>query len=234
MQSLENETYQRGTVWQKIWDRKHADHQQSLHQSDGFDLLDASQFSALVHPFVEWMGPLNNNLVLEVGCGTGAFAKHLSYYKKFFGIDYSESAIQRISREFEGCFKVAEANKIPFNDQQFDCVYSFGVFFYFDSLDYAKNCLLEQLRVLKPGGQIFIFEINDEEKLELYQEIRSKEQRKKHQKTDVHIDHIFYNKKFFTDFGRENNLKVEIRDESKMQISFHTGASYRFAVSFKS
>ncbi len=220
----------RGAIWQQIWDRKHSDQQLAVHQSGGFDLLDAGQYAALTRPFIGWMGPLQDFRVLEVGCGTGAFALQLGPCKEICGIDFSETAIARVRRELKGDFKVAPAAAIPFEDGRFDRTYSFGVFFYFDSLDYARAALEEQLRVLKPGGQLFVFEVNDEDKQDLYWSTRGQEPRSGHKKSSADADHLFFKKSFFTEFAKSHNLQCEIRDESEMGIDFHSGACYRFAV----
>lgn len=223
-------TDQRGALWQKIWDRKHADTGLPLHHADGFDLLENHQYAALTNPFINWMGPLNEQRVLEVGCGSGAFGMQLEPCLEFCGIDFSERAVERIKKEMDGCFKVAEANRIPFEDKYFDCVFSFGVFFYFDSLEYARQSLLEQLRVLRPEGQLFVFEINDVNKQDIYLHTRGQEERGQHKRSTVDVDHLFYSKSFFTDFADEFGLDCEIRDESQMSIEFHSGAKYRFSV----
>lgn len=223
----------RGALWQKIWDRKHSAHNQPLHHADGFDLLDASQYAALTRTFINWMGPLHKRRVLEVGCGSGAFCLELGPCAELCGIDFSDHAIERIQHVLPGTFKVAEANAIPFHDGHFDCVFSFGVFFYFDSLDYARRCLEEQLRVLQAGGELFVFEVNDEEKRELSEEVRAAEARDQHKKSVSDVDHLFYNKCFFTQFAAAHHLECEIRDEAQMPIDFHSGARYRFSVRMK-
>ena len=220
----------RASIWRRIWNKKHTSVDLPLHKLDGFDLLNVEQFNALTQPFIKWMEPIVGKDVLEVGCGSGAFLKNIGTPRTFSGIDYSQFAIDRIRKEIDGTFAVAEANCLPFAASHFDIVFSFGVFFYFDSLQYAQKCLLEQLRVLRPGGSIFVFEVNDEDKKALYRQIRSDEPRSRIQQTHLKADHLFYTKDFFYQFAQRHNLRCEIRDESEMGISFHSGASYRYAV----
>jgi SAM-dependent methyltransferase len=220
----------RSQTWQQIWDRKHG-MDVPLHVADGFDLLSTGQYDALVAPFAQWMGELCECDVLEVGCGAGAFLQRLAGARSLSGVDYAERAVQRVRAEFEGDFRVAEAARLPFADAAFDVTFSFGVFFYFDSLDYARAALLEQLRVLRPGGRLFVFEVNDAARMDVYRRLRAAENRGAHRTSDVATDHMFYEKDFFRAFAAEHDLACHVVDEADMPIAFHSGAAYRFAVS---
>jgi SAM-dependent methyltransferase len=220
----------RSRTWQQIWDRKHG-MDVPAHVADGFDLLAESQYDALVAPFVQWMGDLADCDVLEVGCGSGAFLQRLTAARSISGVDYAERAVRRARTELDGDFRVAEAARLPFPDASFDLAFSFGVFFYFDSLDYARTALLEQLRVLRPGGRLFVFEVNDAAKKDVYRRIRGDEGRDAHRTSSVATDHMFYEKAFFRAFAGEHGLACRLVDEADMPIAFHSGAAYRFAVS---
>lgn len=224
------ELFARGRTWQQIWDRKHG-MDVPLHVADGFDLLTAGEYDALVAPFVQWMGDLSGSDVLEVGCGSGAFLQRLPAARSLSGVDYAERAVQRVRAELAGDFRVAEAARLPFADAAFDLAFSFGVFFYFDSLSYARAALLEQLRVLRPGGRLFVFEINDAGRMEVYRRLRAAENRGAHRTSDVATDHMFYDKDFFRTFAAEHRLACHIVDEDALPIAFHSGAAYRYAVS---
>ena len=98
--------------------------------------------------------------VLEIGVGAGTdfieFLKNNAYCK---GLDATEASILETKRNISNALKYKKyhlnylekgnAECLPFEDNEFDIVYSYGV------LHHAKNtmiCLNEAQRVLKPGG----------------------------------------------------------------------------------
>ena len=130
----------RQKIWQKIWSRKYDSHSSiaDLHVAAGYDMLTSKQWQKLTHFFISKLGLKSTDKVLEVGCGCGAFLNQLNgIVESMSGIDYSESAINHLDRILTGSFKVAEANQIPFSNDSFDVVLSFGVFFYFQDLNTA-------------------------------------------------------------------------------------------------
>ncbi len=92
--------------------------------------------------------------ILEVGCGRGLMLSNLISAKKRSGIDPSSEAIEFAKTHIpEANLQVAFAQKLPFEDNTFDLVYSLEV------IEHVKEYELmvsEVERVLKPGGIIFI------------------------------------------------------------------------------
>ena len=94
--------------------------------------------------------------VLEIGVGMGAdYLECLKAGAVATGIDLSAASIDqaRLRCELAGYapdLKVADAENLPFPDNTFDLVYSYGVMHH--SAD-TQRCLNEAWRVLKPGGQ---------------------------------------------------------------------------------
>lgn len=94
--------------------------------------------------------------ILEIGVGLG------SDHQKFaeagaicYGIDLTERAIDHTSRRFQllglkSNLQQGDAENLPFDDNSFDLVYSWGVLHH--SPDTVK-AVDEVFRVLKPGGQ---------------------------------------------------------------------------------
>lgn len=203
-----------------------------VHKLDGFDLLTAAQWSRLVARFCRIMAPIAGKDILEVGCGAGAFIGKINRAKSLSGIDYSRSAVALAKTNASGNFVRAEAAAIPFPARSFDIVFSFGVFFYFDSTRYAERVLREMVRVARPGGRIFIFDINDARKKSRYKRVRAGEARESVKKTAQKTSHLFYTRTFFRDVARKLNVKVQIADESSLGIAFHSGAQYRFLVEY--
>jgi ubiquinone/menaquinone biosynthesis C-methylase UbiE len=94
--------------------------------------------------------------VLEIGVGIGAdYQEWLKAGAHASGVDLSEASLERARRRCESAgyqpdLRVADAEHLPFADESFDVVYSYGVMHH--SPDTAR-CLQEAWRVLKPGGE---------------------------------------------------------------------------------
>lgn len=104
---------------------------------------------------------LNNLLrkedeILEAGCGFGHWVwklHNLGY--KVIGVDNAKTTIQRIRREFPSLnIKLADVEKLPFNDETFDVYLSFGVIEHFPKG--PKKVLSEAHRVLKKKGLLYL------------------------------------------------------------------------------
>ncbi len=93
--------------------------------------------------------------VLEIGVGMGAdYLEWLKAGAQVTGIDMSAVSLERARRRciaagFQPDLRLAEAEQLPFPDDSFDVVYSYGVMHH--SPNPAK-CVREALRVLRPGG----------------------------------------------------------------------------------
>ena len=102
--------------------------------------------------FCNWKG----KKVLEVGCGSGIDAAEFARFgADVSAIDSSELAIVETRKIFQGqnlkgAIKLASALALPFEDESFDLVYSFGVLHHIREVGAA---LAEIRRVLKEGGQ---------------------------------------------------------------------------------
>ncbi len=101
-----------------------------------------------------------NKRILEIGVGAGAdFQRWCSHARHATGVDLTEKAIalttERLELNSVPCdrysLQTADAEDLPFEDDSFDLVYSWGV------LHHTPNTRLafhEVFRVLKPGGDV--------------------------------------------------------------------------------
>jgi len=93
--------------------------------------------------------------VLEVGVGMGAdYLEWLKAGASVTGVDLSTASIERAHQRcqqagYQPDLRVADAEQLPFPDNSFDIVYSYGVMHHSPNTD---QCVREAWRVLKPGG----------------------------------------------------------------------------------
>jgi ubiquinone/menaquinone biosynthesis C-methylase UbiE len=92
---------------------------------------------------------------LEIGVGLGSDHQQLAEAGAILsGIDLTERAISHTKRRFElfglkSELQTADAENIPFPDETFDAVYTWGVIHHSPNTQQAAN---EIYRILKPGG----------------------------------------------------------------------------------
>lgn len=94
--------------------------------------------------------------VLEIGVGMGAdYVEWLKAGAQATGVDLSVTSLENArlrceAARFNSDLRLADAEHLPFSDDSFDIVYSYGVMHH--SPD-PQQCVREALRVLKPGGR---------------------------------------------------------------------------------
>lgn len=105
-------------------------------------------------PWIKSMSP--GKTVLEVGCGVGLDTFTMAQHGlSITAVDLTDVAIETVRKRFDdnelpGEFKAADACALPFNDNEFDYVYSFGVLHHVAD---TEKSIDEVYRVLKPGGE---------------------------------------------------------------------------------
>jgi SAM-dependent methyltransferase len=95
--------------------------------------------------------------VLEIGVGMGAdYLEWLKAGSKATGVDLSSASLAQAQRRcelagYQTDLRLADAEKLPYSDDTFDVVYSYGVMHHSPN---TSRCLQEAWRVLKPDGQV--------------------------------------------------------------------------------
>lgn len=111
--------------------------------------------------YLNLLGMKSGEKVLDVGCGTGTFLARVAktYGVDCTGIDVSKESIAKAKQWLVPClhFQVADAVKLPFEDESFDYVLSFDVL---EHIEDQNKALSEMARVLKRGGWLLIYTIN--------------------------------------------------------------------------
>ena len=118
----------------------------------------------------------NGERLLDIGCNWGRWsiaAAKKNY--KVIGIDPSLEAVlaaQRVSKQLgaEANFVVGDARFLPFTDDAFEVVFSYGVFQHL-SKENVKTSLDEAVRVLENGGKT-LFQMPNKYGIRQYQQYR--------------------------------------------------------------
>ncbi len=114
----------------------------------------------------EMLGIREGFHLLDVGCGTGSFARdvapHVGATGRVVGVDLSPALIDvaRVRTASSAApieFAVADALQLPFADETFDGCRVERVLQY---LDDPRRALAEMMRVVKPGGRIVAAEVD--------------------------------------------------------------------------
>lgn len=121
--------------------------------------------------------------VLEVGIGTGTdFIQWVKAGAYAYGTDLTQEAINNAQKRLQlenltaTDIRIANAEALPYDNNTFDCVYSWGVIHHFPD---PKKCLQEIIRVTKPGGTIKIMIYNRHSLFAFYQWLHNTAKKRK-------------------------------------------------------
>ena len=135
---------------------------------DRLALLDEQGWTANnhYHEFVLKQVPSGCENALEIGCGTGAFARELARRcRRVVAIDLSSQMIrvaQERSREFSNLdFRVADAMTYDFPQSHFDFICSIATLHHLQQ----RELLMKIKDALKPGGVLVILDLVRSESL---------------------------------------------------------------------
>jgi SAM-dependent methyltransferase len=95
--------------------------------------------------------------VLDAGCGQGTALSLLDESIHAFGTDISLPMLKDAARR--GPVAVQEPYQLPFGDDTFDAAYAFCIYHHIPDADHVRH-LRELGRVVKPGGDVMVFEHN--------------------------------------------------------------------------
>jgi amino acid adenylation domain-containing protein len=127
------------------------------------------------HEMQEWLNrtvqrilALKPDKVIEIGCGVGLILQHVApLCTTYVGTDFARPAIDQLSRWLRGKAELSHVELLhraatEFNDLPpgaFDTVILNSVIQYFPDIDYLLSVLRGAVRLLAPGGRIFVGDV---------------------------------------------------------------------------
>lgn len=98
--------------------------------------------------------------ILDAGCGNGR-NMHWFYYNDFdmWVVDRDQQSIEQVKELYPKLsrnFKIAELTQLPFRDDFFDHLICSAVLHFANNKDQFLDMFSELVRVLKPGGSLFV------------------------------------------------------------------------------
>lgn len=101
--------------------------------------------------------------VLDVGCGNGTFIRYLGTkgFPFVYGVEPNEMLLREMQRSDTDMYariKQGFSTKLPYQDQEFDCIYFFNVLHHLKNTDEYYLTMKEIDRCLRPGGIVVLLE----------------------------------------------------------------------------
>ena len=145
-------------------------HGQTSYNDGSFEMGTKEFFDRIDQEFYSWNKPLHNQKpfdklfpydlykgkkVLEIGCGLGTMLMNWAKNgANCTGVDLNPTSIEQSQKRFDlhgltADIRLEDANQLPFEDNQFDYIWSWGVLHHSPNLEIS---IKELFRVLKPGG----------------------------------------------------------------------------------
>jgi amino acid adenylation domain-containing protein len=177
--------------WRRQWDKLFVTGLENISRDETPDLLiDAAilQWAGLKNTkeqVAEWIDATVSRIlemqpgrVLEIGCGTGQILTRIApRCSRYVGTDFSEIAIRELTELLKRPdhrmphVEILRRNADQFNgfeEAAFDTVIINSVVQYFPNLDYLDAVLENALLVVKPGGRIFVGDVQSYALLEMH------------------------------------------------------------------
>jgi len=115
----------------------------------------------LINYITKKLASMSNIVAADIGCGDGRYSikliEKLRNRLSLTCVDNNYEMLQQISKissNFQNLqTKQAPAEKLPFDDNSLDCIFSFNAIHHFEINEFAKECN----RVLKNNGLLFIY-----------------------------------------------------------------------------
>ncbi len=174
-----------------------------LIKANGFDTdfsrYDENSWRSMVKDVANIAGVKQNDTVLEIGCGCGAFLFALNELAdlNIVGFDSSYQLTEMAKKVLsDGTFTRTEAINFEYKKNFFEKIFSHGVFIYFESIDYAFSIIESSYEALKSHGSLCLMDINDVSFKKDYYSLRESlyKEDKEYEKKYENLQHLFIDK----------------------------------------
>lgn len=137
-----------------FWEQESCGERYGNGLADPYDQIDAERYKLepQIPVFARFQEPFSGR-ALEIGLGTGAdFQRNVARGGSWVGVDLTERSLGHVRARLGPQIPLlqVDAEHLPFEDNSFDLIYSWGVLLCCPSTDAA---IAEVHRTLKPGGQ---------------------------------------------------------------------------------
>ena len=113
-----------------------------------------------MHYIIKYCNDLDHKIGLDIGCGQGTYLEYLDKISsKMVGIDFSFNNVKNTlcsNKHGLNC----DGTRLPFKSNFFDFCFSINVLHHLPSTTLQQSFLNEMIRVVKPNGTIFIFDLS--------------------------------------------------------------------------
>lgn len=135
--------------WKYVWQRKGEVDTADLCLLSGYENTDFQPYPSVQR--LRFETRMNKDeLILEVGCGAGYVAQHLTKSNpNYVGIEQSTTIVNKHIDILGNTVIVGEAGDLPFKNNSFDHIICVGVFQYFPSKEYLAQTFKEFERVAR-------------------------------------------------------------------------------------
>lgn len=143
------------------------------------DIVDAeAEMREWVTPVIDRLSSLKPDSVLEIGCGTGLLLLSMApECSRYVGTDYSKVVLDNLGQRIAGTTIDPQSVELlhrradefdGLEERSFDLVVVHSVVQYFPNMEYLQRVIDGALKLVKPGGNIFIGDVQNFALLETY------------------------------------------------------------------
>lgn len=131
--------------------------EQSYTWQSNRDELFENALRILFNSAIDALGPLDSNqVILDIGCGSGDFLDYYTKNARYIGIDISPENIAEAQKKHPNAqFLVGDATQLSLEDHSIDAIVCIETIEHL-TIDEIRTLLKEMKRLLKSGGRVVV------------------------------------------------------------------------------